>query len=53
MIGILSGTCDNYVVYKLFENNRVYIRPLVDFTGKVDRNKFPCGQEYKFEEIDY
>ena len=52
-IGTLSGTCDKYVVYKSFEDNRVYIRPLEDFTDKVDRKEFPYSQEYKFEEIDY
>lgn len=52
-IGTLSGTWDKYVVYKSFEDNGVYIRPLEDFTGKVDRKEFPYSQEYRFEEIDY
>lgn len=52
-IGTLSGTSDKYVVYKSFEDNRIWIRHLEDFTSRVDRNEYPHSQEYKFEEIDY
>jgi hypothetical protein len=40
-----------YVIYRaLYGEGQLFVRPLEDFTAKVDRNKHPnTTQEYKFE----
>ena len=52
-IGKHSETLEEMVVYKaLYGNNDIWIRPLVMFTTKLDKEKYPdIKQEYRFEEI--
>ena len=40
-----------YVVYRaLYEDTKLYIRPLDMFLSKVDKSKYPnCNQTYRFE----
>ena len=40
-----------YVVYRaLYEDTKLYIRPLDMFLSKVDKSKYPdCKQTYRFE----
>ena len=40
-----------YVIYRaLYGDGQLFVRPLEDFTARVDRNKYPnATQEYKFE----
>ena len=40
-----------YVIYRaLYGNGELFVRPLEDFTSKVDKTKHPSvAQEYKFE----
>ena len=40
-----------YVIYRaLYGKGQLFIRPLEDFTARVDKVKYPnCTQEYKFE----
>ncbi len=47
-------TLENVVIYrKLYEDGSCWVRPLKDFIGKVDHNKYPnAEQEYKFELIE-
>ena len=47
-------TLENVVIYrKLYEDGSCWVRPLKDFIGKVDHNKYPNSeQEYKFELIE-
>lgn len=53
-IGKHSETLEEMVVYKaLYGNNDIWIRPLVMFTTKLDKEKYPdINQEYRFKEID-
>jgi len=47
-------TLESVVIYrKLYEDGSCWVRPLKDFIGKVDHNKYPnAEQEYKFELIE-
>lgn len=49
-IGVHCDTGEQFVIYRgLYDDNRVYVRPITDFVSKVDKNKYPnCPQEYKF-----
>ena len=40
-----------YVIYRaLYGDGQLFVRPLEDFTARVDRTKYPnATQEYKFE----
>lgn len=40
-----------YVIYRaLYGDGQLFVRPLEDFTARVDRNKYSnATQEYKFE----
>ena len=40
-----------YVVYRaLYEDTKLYVRPLNMFLSKVDKYKYPdCNQTYRFE----
>ncbi len=46
-----SETGEMYAVYRqLYEDNKLYIRPLDMFLSKVDKKKYPnVKQEYRFE----
>ncbi len=54
---LVINTCYNaedeseWVIYQgLYDNAKLWIRSLEDFTSKVDKNKYPnCNQEYKFQ----
>jgi len=48
-----SETLEKYVVYRqLYDDNKLFIRPLEMFMSVVDRQKYPdAKQEYRFEEI--
>ncbi len=41
------------VVYQNIENEDIWVRPISEFQGKVDKNKYPnVQQEYRFEHLD-
>jgi len=45
-----TETSELMVVYQEVEGNAVYVRPLVMFAGKVDKEKYPeVEQVYRFE----
>lgn len=50
-IAINSEDDKEYVVYRaLYEDAKLYIRPLDMFLSKVDKEKYPdCKQEYRFQ----
>ena len=50
-IALHSETGEQYAVYRqLYDENKLYIRPLDMFMSKVDKDKYPdVGQEYRFE----
>ena len=47
-------TLEDLVIYrKLYEDGSCWVRPLKDFMGKVNHEKYPnVEQEYKFELIE-
>lgn len=50
-IGTYSETLEKCVIYrKLYGDGSLWIRPLDDFLGEVDHEKYPdVKQKYKFE----
>lgn len=50
-IGTDSETLEKCVIYrKLYEDRALWIRPLDDFLGEVNHEKYPdVKQKYKFE----
>ncbi len=53
-IAINSETNEEMVVYRsLYQDGKLYVRPLDMFVSKVDKNKYPnVLQEYRFELIE-
>ena len=50
-VAIHSETREKYVVYRaLYNDTKLYIRPMDMFLSKVDKEKYPdVKQEYRFE----
>ena len=50
-IAINSEDNEQYVVYRaLYEDQKLYIRPLDMFISSIDKAKYPdCTQTYRFE----
>ena len=48
------GTLEDVVIYrKLYEDGSCWVRPLKDFIGEVNKEKYPkVEQKYKFELIE-
>lgn len=53
-IGIDSETLEEKVIYRaLYDDNKLWIRPLNDFLSKVDKKKYPDAcDEYRFTLVD-
>ena len=53
-IGIDSETLEEKVIYRaLYDDNKLWIRPLNDFLSKVDKEKYPNVEEkYRFTLVD-
>jgi len=53
-IVIHSETKEEYVLYTLLDGSmQRIIRPISDFTKKIDKEKYPnCNQKHRFERID-
>ena len=49
-----SKTLEDVVIYrKLYEDGTCFVRPLTDFIGEVNHDKYPnVKQKYKFELIE-
>ena len=49
-----SETLEDVVIYrKLYEDGSCFVRPLIDFIGEVNHDKYPnVKQKYKFELIE-
>ena len=49
-----SETLEDVVIYrKLYEDGTCFVRPLTDFIGEVNHDKYPnVKQKYKFELIE-
>ena len=49
-----SETLEDVVIYrKLYEDGSCFVRPLTDFIGEVNHDKYPnVKQKYKFELIE-
>lgn len=49
-----SETLEDVVIYrKLYDDGTCFVRPLTDFIGEVNHNKYPnVKQKYKFELIE-
>ena len=50
-VAIHSETREKYIVYRaLYNDTKLYIRPMDMFLSKVDKEKYPdVKQEYRFE----
>ncbi|MGL4949027.1 MAG: DUF1653 domain-containing protein [Anaeroplasmataceae bacterium] len=47
-----SETKEEYVLYKAFSDDKLYIRPKDMFLSNIDKVKYPeVNQEYRFEYI--
>lgn len=53
-IGIDSETLEEKVIYRaLYDDNKLWIRPLSDFISKVDKEKYPDVKDiYRFTLVD-
>ena len=53
-IGIDSESLEEKVIYRaLYDDNKLWIRPLSDFISEVDKNKYPNVEEkYRFTLVD-
>ena len=48
-----SEDLSDLVVYKHVDDGQVWVRPLLMFNSKVDKEKYPdVTQEFRFEEIE-
>lgn len=52
MIGKCSETLEDMVIYTHEDTGEIWVRPMISFLEKVDKNKYPdVKQEYRFERI--